>query len=91
MNDKEEALAHQRKVSYMLARAAEAREAGPGQDRGDRAGKCRLGPQSLPDDPYTNSHCLPTPSCAPVLPLTGAALATGLRRTRSWPSALGDG
>ncbi|NXS02605.1 CC125 protein, partial [Oxylabes madagascariensis] len=29
VNDKEEALAHQRKVSYMLARAAEAREAGP--------------------------------------------------------------
>nr|XP_021407501.1 coiled-coil domain-containing protein 125 [Lonchura striata domestica] len=30
VNDKEEALAHQRKVSYMLARAAEPGQAGPG-------------------------------------------------------------
>ncbi|RMC08076.1 hypothetical protein DUI87_15107 [Hirundo rustica rustica] len=91
VNDKEEALAHQRKVSYMLARAAEAREAGPGQDKGNTAGRCSLGPQSFPDTPYTDSHHLPVPSCASALPLTGAALAAGLRRSRSWPSALGEG
>ncbi|RLV97481.1 hypothetical protein DV515_00011749, partial [Chloebia gouldiae] len=39
VNDKEEALAHQRKVSYMLARAA---EAGPGQDGAHAAGRRRL-------------------------------------------------
>ncbi|NXR19998.1 CC125 protein, partial [Cinclus mexicanus] len=36
VNDKEEALAHQRKVSYMLARAAEARVAGLGQETAGR-------------------------------------------------------
>lgn len=88
VNDKEEALAHQRKVSYMLARAAEAREAVPGQDRGDTAGKCCLRPQNFLDVPYTDSHRPPAPRCAPALRLTGIA---GLRRSRSWPSVLGDG
>ncbi|KAM4879091.1 coiled-coil domain-containing protein 125 [Sylvia borin] len=91
VNDKEEALAHQRKVSYMLARAAEAKEAGLGQGRGDTAGRCWLGAQSPLDTPYTDSHRLPTPGCAPALPLTGTAQAAGLRRSCSWPSVLGDG
>lgn len=91
VNDKEEALAHQRKVSYMLARAAEAREAGLGQDRGDTAGRCHLGAQSPLDAPCTDSHRLPAPSCAPALRLRGAAPAAGLQRSCSWPSALGDG
>ncbi|XP_015471063.1 coiled-coil domain-containing protein 125 isoform X2 [Parus major] len=83
VNDKEEALAHQRKVSYMLARAAEATEPGPGQERGDMAGRCRLGAQSPPAAPHTDGHRLA------ALPLTGAPRAARLRRARSWPSALG--
>lgn len=90
VNDKEEALAHQRKVSYMLARAAEAREAALGQDGGHTGGRCWFGAQGPPAPPHTDSHRLPAPSCAPALPRTGAALA-GLRKSLSWPSALGDG
>uniref|UniRef100_U3KEF8 Coiled-coil domain containing 125 n=1 Tax=Ficedula albicollis TaxID=59894 RepID=U3KEF8_FICAL len=75
VNDKEEALAHQRKVSYMLARAAEAQ---------DTAGRCPLGALSPPATPQAHGHRLTAPSCAPGLPLTG------LRRPRSWPSALGQ-
>ncbi|XP_056369261.1 coiled-coil domain-containing protein 125 [Oenanthe melanoleuca] len=74
VNDKEEALAHQRKVSYMLARAAEAQ---------DTAGQCPLGALSPPAAPQADGHHLTAPSCAPGLP------CTRLRRPRSWPSALG--
>uniref|UniRef100_A0A8C0U3Z2 Coiled-coil domain containing 125 n=1 Tax=Cyanistes caeruleus TaxID=156563 RepID=A0A8C0U3Z2_CYACU len=65
VNDKEEALAHQRKVSYMLARAAEATEPGPGQERGDTAGRCRLGAQSPPAAPHADGHRLPALTGAP--------------------------
>ncbi|XP_059729749.1 coiled-coil domain-containing protein 125 isoform X2 [Haemorhous mexicanus] len=84
VNDKEEALAHQRKVSYMLARAA---EAGPGQAGGHTAGRCRspgrlgrLGAQRLP--------AAPAPSRARP-PLTGAAAMPP--RPRSWPSGMAEG
>ncbi|XP_062369457.1 coiled-coil domain-containing protein 125 [Cinclus cinclus] len=85
VNDKEEALAHQRKVSYMLARAAEARAAGLGQET---AGRCRLGAPSPLASPHADGRRLPMPSPAPALPLTAAAAE--LRRPRSWPLALGD-
>ncbi|NXM89665.1 CC125 protein, partial [Oenanthe oenanthe] len=55
VNDKEEALAHQRKVSYMLARVAEAQ---------DTAGRCPLGALSPPAAPQADGHHLAAPSCA---------------------------
>ncbi|KAL9821131.1 coiled-coil domain-containing protein 125 isoform 2-T2 [Geothlypis trichas] len=94
VNDKEEALAHQRKVSYMLARAA---EAGPGQAGGQTVGQCqspgkcwspgrlaRLGAQRPPAAPHGTSHHRPA-----HLPLTGVAAA--LPRPRSWPSGMAEG
>ncbi|XP_041319237.1 coiled-coil domain-containing protein 125 [Pyrgilauda ruficollis] len=78
VNDKEEALAHQRKVSYMLARAA---EAAPRQDGGHAAGRCRLGAPCLPAAPHGAGRGR--------LPLTGAAAAPP--RPRSWPSAVAEG
>uniref|UniRef100_A0A8C3ULP4 Coiled-coil domain containing 125 n=1 Tax=Catharus ustulatus TaxID=91951 RepID=A0A8C3ULP4_CATUS len=55
VNDKEEALAHQRKVSYMLARAAEARAAGEERPlpagRGTKQGVC---PSRAAPPPHTD-------------------------------------
>ncbi|KAM6991681.1 coiled-coil domain-containing protein 125 isoform 1-T1 [Passerculus sandwichensis] len=90
VNDKEEALAHQRKVSYMLARAA---EAGPGKAGGHTAGQCRSpGRCQSPEKPRRlraqRPSAAPAPSHAHV-PLTGAAAA--LPRPSSWPSGMAEG
>ncbi|XP_077027830.1 coiled-coil domain-containing protein 125 isoform X3 [Agelaius phoeniceus] len=96
VNDKEEALAHQRKVSYMLARAAEAR---PRQAGGHTAGRCRSpgrcqspgtcqSPGRLRRLGAQRPPAAPAPSCA-CPPLTGAAAM--LPRPRSWPLGMAEG
>ncbi|XP_063036705.1 coiled-coil domain-containing protein 125 [Melospiza melodia melodia] len=90
VNDKEEALAHQRKVSYMLARAA---EAGPGEAGGHTAGQCRSpgrcqSPEELRRLRAQRPSAAPAPSHAHV-PLMGAAAA--LPRPSSWPSGMAEG
>ncbi|XP_050843416.1 coiled-coil domain-containing protein 125 isoform X1 [Serinus canaria] len=87
VNDKEEALAHQRKVSYMLARAA---EAGPAQAGGHTAGWCRSPGRcrSLGRLGAQHSPAAPAPSRA-RLPLMGAAAMPP--RPRSWPSGMAEG
>ncbi|KFO75712.1 Coiled-coil domain-containing protein 125, partial [Cuculus canorus] len=54
VNDKEEALAHQRKVSYMLARAMEREEDVLEQDRGNNLGKMLQRSRSWPSE---TAHC----------------------------------
>uniref|UniRef100_A0A8C3Y4W6 Coiled-coil domain containing 125 n=1 Tax=Catharus ustulatus TaxID=91951 RepID=A0A8C3Y4W6_CATUS len=96
VNDKEEALAHQRKVSYMLARAAEARAAGPGQDA---TGRCWLGTPSPAAAPQADGHpqdsahfrtprplALSVRSVAPPLPRLRPtpAVAGSARAGRGW-------
>ncbi|KAJ7424434.1 coiled-coil domain-containing protein 125 [Pitangus sulphuratus] len=78
VNDKEEALAHQRKVSYMLARALEAKEGvlGRGEGTGPScpAHSCGHSPparNSVPSVPSTDTHGKP---------------ARPLRKALSWPS-----
>ncbi|XP_030323410.1 coiled-coil domain-containing protein 125 [Calypte anna] len=86
VNDKEEALAHQRKVSYMLARAMEMREDVLERDKG----KGTLG--SRPHEAQG-----PVPACCPNLcsqngassvrsPNTGGNPVKMLRKSHSWPS-----
>ncbi|XP_021237109.1 coiled-coil domain-containing protein 125 [Numida meleagris] len=90
VNDKEEALAHQRKVSYMLARAMELKEAAretQGQPLGGHGGKA----VQLSGPPAPRQACccgLASPSS-----LSSASDGNGfensvrvLRKSHSWPS-----
>ncbi|XP_065717166.1 coiled-coil domain-containing protein 125 [Patagioenas fasciata] len=91
VNDKEEALAHQRKVSYMLARAMEAKEDVLEQDKGnvtlgscqdkttESSGPIRTGCQS----PHSQSRNSSVPS-AETLENT----VKTLRKSHSWPSEM---
>ncbi|XP_050185397.1 coiled-coil domain-containing protein 125 isoform X2 [Myiozetetes cayanensis] len=78
VNDKEEALAHQRKVSYMLARALEAKEGVLGRGEG-------TGP-SCPA--HSCGHSPPARSSVPSVPSTDTHgdPARPLHKSLSWPS-----
>ncbi|KAM7077056.1 coiled-coil domain-containing protein 125 [Ciconia maguari] len=89
VNDKEEALAHQRKVSYMLARAMEMKEDVLEQDKGnDALGSCQyraqgsLGPANAC---CQNLHSQNSMSSVPSAK-TFENTVKMLRKSHSWPS-----
>lgn len=88
VNDKEEALAHQRKVSYMLARAMEMKEDDVLEDRGNSASGRRPHEARGPLGPVHACCCDPHPqNTAAVVPSakTPGNPAKTLRKSHSWP------
>ncbi|XP_075267792.1 coiled-coil domain-containing protein 125 isoform X3 [Opisthocomus hoazin] len=89
VNDKEEALAHQRKVSYMLARAMEAKEAVLGEDQGNGAlGRRRDAAPASSGPEHArcwNRRSQRSVSAAPSAETLENPVKT-LRKSRSWPS-----
>nr|XP_021136958.1 coiled-coil domain-containing protein 125 isoform X1 [Columba livia] len=91
VNDKEEALAHQRKVSYMLARAMEAKEDVLEQDKGHvMLGSCQdktpesSGPvRTSCQNPHSQSRNSSVPSAE-----TLENPVKMLRKSHSWPSEM---
>ncbi|XP_009330057.1 PREDICTED: coiled-coil domain-containing protein 125 [Pygoscelis adeliae] len=89
VNDKEEALAHQRKVSYMLARAMETKEDVLGQDTGNGTlGSRRYEAQGSSGPARACCQNLPSPHGASSVPSakTFENPVKMLRRSHSWPS-----
>lgn len=89
VNDKEEALAHQRKVSYMLARAMETKEDVLEQDRGNgvlRSHLCKaegsLGPVHAWCQKLSSQNSIPSVSRAKIFEYP----IKMLRKSHSWPS-----
>ncbi|XP_010023296.1 PREDICTED: coiled-coil domain-containing protein 125 [Nestor notabilis] len=89
VNDKEEALAHQRKVSYMLARAIEAREDDLEQDTGNgMLWSCQyeVHESSGPEHACCQSLCSQSNVSSVASSKTCENRVKMLRKSHSWPS-----
>ncbi|XP_074876691.1 coiled-coil domain-containing protein 125 [Buteo buteo] len=88
VNDKEEALAHQRKVSYMLARAMEMKEDVLEQDRGGGALGSQL--EARGSSGPVRTCCQKLPSQNSISSVPGAETRENpvktLQKSHSWPS-----
>lgn len=88
VNDKEEALAHQRKVSYMLARAMEMKEDVLEQDRGGGALGSHL--EARGSSGPVRACCQKLPSQNSISSVPGAETRENpvktLQKSHSWPS-----
>ncbi|KAM6230935.1 coiled-coil domain-containing protein 125 isoform 1-T2 [Porphyrio hochstetteri] len=85
VNDKEEALAHQRKVSYMLARAMESKEDVLEQDRGNSMlGSHQYGAEGSQGPVHACCQTLRSQNSVSSVPSGNKVKA--LRKSHSWPS-----